>query len=408
MKKTLLTIFLFMCCLGTFARHIKGGFFNYHYLGPGISDPSKLRYKISLTVYMDCGATVNQIDDTAHFTIYNGTSSSQYANVLVRKKTPFTLEKQYDDPCITGDQRVCYYLIVVYELGSYELPVSPNGYTISYQRCCRIENMDNIVNSGSVGNTYTIQIPGTSSAVADANKNSSPTFPINDTVVVCENTYFNYPFTATDPDKDSLSYSFCNSFSGGSATDPAPQIADAPPYATVPYFSSYNGSIPLGSKVTINPVTGLISGIAPPITNTGEYAVTVCVSEYRKGVYIGETRKELHIRVRDCSVITAHLNPIPTSCDGFSVNFNNNATNPSGTDYLWSFGDPVSGGLNTSTSTSPTHLYSDTGIYLLKLRVSLAGLCADSTTTPVKVYPGFFPGFKADAPLCKGAKPNTV
>ncbi len=402
MKKTLLTIFLFACCAGVFARHIKGGFFTYKYLGTNAADSSKLSYKIVLTVYMDCSATGNQIDAVVNFTLFNGTSSNVYQNIAVTKTDDYFLRKNYDDPCITGDQAICYYRIVTYELSSIDLPLSTDGYTISYQRCCRIENMDNIVNSGATGNTYTIQIPGTSSIVPNAVKNSSPVFPVNDTVVICENSFFRYPFSAVDPDGDVLTYTFCNSYTGGSQGIPAPQSADAPPYPTVPYYSIYSGSAPLGAAVTINPATGLISGTAPPIVNTGEYAVTVCVSEFRNGQLIEQTRKELHVRVQDCSVTSAFLNPIPTSCDGFNVNFSNNATNPSGIDYLWTFGDPGSGTLNTSTASAPSHMYTDTGIYRLKLRVSIGGLCADSTTAAVKVYPGFFPGFQAIAPLCKG------
>ncbi len=402
MKKTLLISILLLCALCTFSRHIKGGFFNYKYLGPGVVNTNYLNYKITLTVYMGCDATANQMDATVNFTFFDGTSSTVVNNVQVNQSSNYLLQKVYDDPCISGDQAICYYRIVTYELASVELPVSANGYTVSYQRCCRIENMDNIQNSGTVGNTYTIKIPGTASLVPNANKNNSPVFPINDTVVICENSYFQYPFSASDPDKDSLSYSFCNSFTGGSADIPAPPVAGAPFYASVPYFQSYSGSFPLGNKVTINPVTGLISGVAPGIANTGEYAVTVCVSEYKKGVYLGETRKELHIRVRDCSSTKAFLNPIPTSCDGFNVNFSNDAVNPSGTDYLWTFGEPVSGINNTSTLATPSHTYKDTGVYTLKLRVSIGGLCADSTTVPVRVYPGFFPGFISNAPLCKG------
>ena len=403
MKRILLTILLFLCCLCGFSRHIKGGFFNYQYTGPGTTSASNARYKITLTVYMDCAATGQQIDAEAHFTFFNGTSSNQYSNITVPLASSYLLQKVYDDPCITGDQAICYYRIVTYVLNDYELPASTNGYTISYQRCCRIENMDNIVGSGSIGNTYTIQIPGTSSPVPNAITNSSPNFPINDTVVICENSYFQYSFSATDPDGDSLSYAFCTSYSGAGQADPAPAIASAPPYSSVPYFSNYNGSIPLGASVTINAKTGLISGNAPPIANTGEYAVTVCVSEYRNRVYLGQTRKELHIRVRDCSATRAHLNPIPTTCDGFTVSFSNNAVNQSGITYLWVFGEALSGSQDTSILATPTHTYSNAGVYTLKLRVSLGGLCPDSTTTPVRVYPGFFPGFKAVAPLCKGA-----
>ena len=410
MRKILLTIFLFLCCFSVFSRHIKGGFFNYQYLGPGISNPSNLRYKISLTIYVDCDAIDaipngegGQVDLKVPFTIFNGGTFSEYAKVTVQKTDEYKLEKVFDDPCITGNQAECYYKIVTYVLESYELPPSINGYTISYQRCCRIENMDNIVSSGYIGNTYTIQIPGTSSLVPDAVKNTSPNFPINDTAVICENSFFVYPFTATDKDGDELSYAFCTSFNGGSPGNPVPSTAATPPYTSVPYFSLYDGSIPLGKSVTINPKTGLISGTAPPIYNTGEYAVTVCVTEYRKGVRIGETRKELHIKVRDCSATRALLNPIPTTCDGFNVSFKNDAVNPSGIDYFWDFGDPVSGPLNNSNSPTPIHAYTDTGVYKLKLRVSLAGICTDSTTLIVKVYPGFFPGFIANAPLCKGS-----
>lgn len=404
MKNTLLTIFLFMCSLCTFARHIKGGFFTYEYLGPGTTDPAKLKYKIVLKVYMDCGATT-QIDPAVNFTIFNGTTSPPIIVSVSQKGATYILKKDYDDPCITQHQDICYYKVVTYELSSVELAVSANGYTISYQRCCRIGEMANISSSDSVGNTYTIQIPGTASPVPNANHNSSPTFPVNDTVVICQNIFFTYPFSATDQDGDSLSYSFCTSYDGGTADAPSPPTASRPPYQSVPYFLGFSGSSPMGPSVTINSKTGLISGVAPPMKNSGEYAVTVCVSEYRNSLFLGETRKELHIKINDCSAIQAHLDPVPTSCDGFSLTFKNDAmgnSNTSGTTYLWDFGDTASGSLNFDTTETPTHMYSDTGIYTLKLKVSDGAQCVDSSNTIVKVYPGFFPGFVANAPLCVG------
>ena len=44
----------------------------------------------------------------------------------------------------------------------------------------------------------------------------------------------------------------------------------------------------MGTQVNIDPNTGMLSGIAPPIVSTGEYVVTVCVTEYRNGVYLAE------------------------------------------------------------------------------------------------------------------------
>ena len=71
-------------------------------------------------------------------------------------------------------------------------------------------------------------------------------------------------------------------------------------------------------------------------------------------------------------------------------------TNPAGAEFIWTFGEPASGSANTSTLANPTHTYADTGVYIVKLVVSLAGgLCADSTTMQAKVFPGFFPNFTA-------------
>jgi hypothetical protein len=84
----------------------------------------------------------------------------------------------------------------------------------------------------------------------------------------------------------------------------APDPAAPPPYSSIPYSAGFSGSSPLGSGVTINSRTGLISGIAPA---PGEYVIAVCVDEYRSGVLIATTRKELHVVVGDCNTVRATL-----------------------------------------------------------------------------------------------------
>ncbi|MGG9971395.1 PKD domain-containing protein [Ferruginibacter sp. SUN002] len=398
MKKILFIILLLFSLTDASARHIKGGFFTYKYLGPGIANPANLRYKVTLTVFMECYPSPGQLNNQITFTFFNARTKQQVANPSVRLTSEIDLLKSKDEPCIAGDQRGCYYTVVVYELDNYEIPVSVDGYIISYQRCCRIEEMDNIVSSGDIGNTYTITIPGTGSPVPDANKNNSPDFLVNDTIVVCQNSFFSYPFKAFDSDGDSLTYAFCDAYAGAAPPpgDAEPNPAVRPPYFSVPYKSPFNSTNPMGSKVSINAVTGMISGVAPSILITGEYVVTVCVSEYRNGVNFAQSRKELHIRVRDCDPLQAFLNPKPVTCDGFTLNFSNDVATPTGVDHVWNFGDPASGLTNTSTNAKPTHTYSDSGVYVVKLKVSVGGLCADSTSIPVKVYPGFFPGFTTD------------
>lgn len=407
MKKFLLSVILLLSLSQTFGAHIKGGFFTYKYLGPGIVNPTYSRYKITFTFYTSSPVTVGpgpgtQVFDPLNFTIFQGNNPTPFASVSVNLTSRDTLTKLYASPCITGTNLTgIYYEFFIYELNNYELPPTPDGYTISYQKCCRINNMDNIANSSGVGNTWTIHIPGTISPIPNADHNSSPVFPINDTVLVCQNHAFSYSFGASDPDGDSLSYAFCYAYEGGSSTIVNPDPASAPPYSSVPYIFPYSGSQPLGASVTINPVTGLISGIAPPIINTGEYVVTVCIKEYRNGIYFADSRKELHIRVKDCAPLSASSNFTSVTCDGFSVDFTQNSSgNP--TNYLWDFGDPASGPLNTSTSPTPTHIFTAAGIFNVKLVVSIGGACADSVTKPIGVYPGFFPGFITSAALCAG------
>jgi len=398
MKRFLLTIVV--CCFlsaPSQAAHIKGGFFSYRYLGPGTFDPVNYnRYRVTLTIYMVCTPSPGQLTNPINFTIFNN-AGVIYQNVSVPLTNQYTLGKNSDEPCISGNQQGCYYTVVVYDLSSVELPRSTGGYTISYQRCCRLGGIQNLIApSSSTGNTFTIKIPG-SSVAPGAETNSSPLFPVNDTAVVCAGSSFSYSFQASDTNGDSLAYSFCDAFAGGGqdpGTGPgsaAPDPAAPPPYFSVPYQSPFFGSQPMGPGVTIDPITGLINGIAPALT--GEYVVCVCVSEYRNGVLLGITRKELHIQVKDCEPLDARLDPKPTTCDGFTVSFANDGTTPPGTEYFWTFGEPSSGIFNTSLSATPVHTYAAAGTYTITLKVSIAGLCLDSTISQINVFPGFYPGF---------------
>ncbi len=389
MKKLLLTFLFSLTLMFAEAAHIKGGFFSYQYLGPG--QGTNLRYRVTLTVYMICGPSTGQLSNPINFSIFNAANNQFIQNVSVPITSQYDLGKAADEPCISGDQSGCYYTIVVYDLPVIELAPSASGYIFAYQRCCRIAGINNIQNSGTVGNSFSIQIPGTN-VLAGAETNSSPRFLVNDTAIVCANNFFQYSFQASDVNGDSLAYDLCDAIQGGDQTNNSPPTAANPPYASVPYSFAYSGAFPLGPAVSINSRTGLISGTAPSLV--GEYVVSVCVREYRQGTLIGTTRKELHIRVGDCNPLSAQLSPRPTTCDGFTVTFNNEATNPSNAEFVWSFGQPQLGIADTSRLAAPTHTYTDTGTFIAKLRISLpGGLCADTANLIVRVYPGFFPGF---------------
>ncbi len=386
-KYYFLLIISFLSFKEIFANHTKGGWMYYEYLGVGATANTS-RYKIVLKLYTECVLNSGQIDDIIPFTFFNAGNNAQVYNISVSITNDITINNCTTvscQPCINNPPPICY-RIRTYEL-IQELPNTTSGYIVSYQRCCRIAGIINLTApSSSLGETWTVTIPGTS-IIAGAVTNSSAKFSQNDTAIICQNSYFTFDFSATDVDNDSLVYAFTPAFSGGATGAPTPNPSSAPPFSTITYTGGFSGSQPLGSGVTINSQTGIVTGIAPSL---GVYVITATVSEYRRGtnIKISEVRKSLHIQVANCSLTEAVLKPDYTSCDGFTVSFTNNAPSTNIQTYNWEFGD---GG--ASNQESPIHTYADTGVYILKLVVNRGLPCTDSATSIVKVYPGFFPDF---------------
>ncbi|ANE50506.1 PKD domain-containing protein [Flavisolibacter tropicus] len=395
MRKAFFILILLCSSSMAFADHLKGGFFTYQYLGPGASAGGS-RFSITLTLYMDCnardGGQGSQVDPTLNFSFFDATSYALIKTINVPVSNKGNLIRGTDDQCISGNQAGCYYKVITYVLGEIDLPARAGGYTVSYQRCCRISGVDNIISSNTVGNTYSITIPSTAALVST---NSSATFQVNDTAVVCANTPFTIPFSAMDPDGDQLRYEFCSANSGGSTSVPAPDPAAPPPYSDVNYSSGFSGSQPMGPDVTIDPVTGVITGIAPSIRNSGEFVVTVCVTELRNGVPVGKTRKELHVKVGNCNSTKPTLEKEYVNCDNPTLTFENKTPSSEIKTYDWDFGvDGIT--TDVSNQTKPTYTYPTPGTYTVTVVTNKGQLCSETTTAQVKVYPGFSADFKVD------------
>jgi gliding motility-associated-like protein len=386
MKKTIIMVMCLMASAVSFGAHLKGGWIYYEALGPGATTGT-VKYRITVKQYLDCNSTANQIDTDVILGIFG---TGYFKRVVIPNSGNVIMKKGTFDPCISPAPNVCY------RIDSYttdvELPESAAGYTLAVQRCCRVAGIVNVPNSSTIGITYSTSIPGSINGNSYA-QNNSPQFAQKDTAVVCYNGNFTFDFSAVDGDSDSLVYSFCEGLlGGGTGTNGArPDPPSNPPYNVVNYGSNYSGSSPMGSMVTIDSKTGLISGVAP--SQTGDYVVAVCVSEFRNGVKIGDTKKEIHITVANCSLSAAALKPSYISCDGFTMTFTNESTSPLVNSYRWDFGDTRSGTANISTAPVPVHTYSDTGIYTLKLNVESSAGCKDATTSLVRVFPGFVADF---------------
>lgn len=390
MKRSSLLILTLGLVLAANANHITGGEIFYRLTG---QSGGNYTYAVTLKLYRDHFSTGAQLDDVAPIGIFDRlTGKTIWTRTVLRTSIEF-LDLLSPGPCINNPPPVYY------DVGHYDftvtLPASENGYLITYQRCCRIAGINNLSGSSSVGATYIAEIPGTKQ-IPTAPANTSAHFVGPDTVIVCQHNAFTYSFNAFDADGDSLSYSFCDAYIGGSTTVPAPEPPSGPPYFSVPYVSPFGGGQPMGAGVTIDNKTGLVSGIAP---EAGIYVMTVCVYEYRNKVLIATQRKDLQIKVGDCSVAAANLPPQTINCESFTSHFINAGDQSLIHSYFWTFGDPASGSSNSSTLPNPSHVFTDTGVFKVTLVTNRNEVCSDTGITIVKVYPGFFAGFTS-AGIC--------
>lgn len=360
------------------------------------------QYAVTLVVYRDCLSGQAPFDDPAAIGIFNA-SGTLVQSLNFDLDSVVTLQSTINSTCVTAPNDVCteagYYTEIV------TLPPIVGGYTISYQRCCRNAVVQNIQDPGDVGATYVATIPGSESQP----DNSSPFWNNLPPLYVCVNLPFEFNHSAFDADGDSLVYSLCTPYEGATATNPQPNPPSTPPYAQVLWEPPYTLTNMLGGTVplTINPSTGLIT--ATPDAQ-GTYVIGLCVSEYRNGVLLGETRRGIQVSVVNCQAPVAipdDVNEIsPNSFINCSEFVEFNAFNSAGFDIWWDFGDPTTTA-DQSTQQAPTWTYPSPGVYDLTLVVYNPinpndPLCTDTVIQQITVQEPVEPNAGPDTATCPG------
>jgi len=406
------------------AAHIVGGDVEYTCIGIN-SATNEVTFLIEFTMYRDAGGNGAGFDDASQtkFGIYTGDGtnwefSSQILNIDPRDEAPIVYVP--DNPCIEVPD-------VMVEKAVYRfnvtLPIINESYMISYQRCCRNNTIDNILNSGDTGAAFVTVI----SPSAQMSCNNSPKFNNFPPIIICADNPLNFDHSATDAEGDQLVYEFCaplasggtDGSTGGTGPGSDPNSCTGvrpdpdrcpPPYDQVVYrLPTYSANQPLTGDpdVVIDPVTGLITGV--PNLN-GQYVVGVCVKEFRNGVQISEIRRDFQFNVTTCDpLLTAQIQADSTvggkeffinSCGKTDVFFENESTKESNIDsYQWIFN--INGTFDEYNTKDVTVEFPGVGQYvgLMILNPGQAD-CSDTANVVVNIFPSIEADFEFAYDTC--------
>lgn len=317
-------LFCLFCVLSLSGAHIVGGDVTYKCIS---SNPTTktTKFTITFTMYRDGASGGAQFDVGARFGIFESNfGSNVWSHYKTIQANPSNIQIiPYIDECVLLPPNI------IVERANYifdvELPWSDKVYQITFQRCCRNNTINNLVNPGETGAAFYVEIFG--NAIQECN--NSPVFKNFPPVLICNQKQINFDHSAVDSEGDQIKYEFCAPVSAGGtqgATTPGnpndckgvtPLPSNClPPFSQVSYNFPYDATNPMGGnpQISINPNDGKITGI-PNIL--GQYVVGVCVNEFRNGVQIGSIRRDFQFNVVNCLGLSS--TKIYDLCEGDSV-----------------------------------------------------------------------------------------
>lgn len=298
------------------ATHLVGGDFYYVHLGGD-------QYQITLKVYRDCSpANTNGtgFDDQVVIGMWNGSgliTTADVVNIPLTFSNVSNVPVEMGNPCGTPPPELCIEQAVY--TTTVTLPPNAYGWDLVYQRCCRnptIVNLDDFGGTENAGMTLDIHIPGTD---VITESNSSPAFQELPPVALCSNLPFVWDHSAVDPDGDDLVYSLCAPLQGADAANAQPNPPSTPPYLPVPYLAGFTWENPMTADpaMAVDPQTGQLT-CTPTVP--GQYAIGICVEEYRDGILLSTVRRDFQFNVTTCepTEMVLEADAVPFAAGGLS------------------------------------------------------------------------------------------
>ena len=417
-------------CYQNYANHILGGDVSYSCVSV---DSVQANIIVEFQIFRDGRDLTGQgaammFDAEAFFGVYRQNGNSwEYV-------TQIGPEMYLSDEVVPLNDLECliFPTSLILRRGDYRfpltLPLIDQNYMIAYQRCCRGENITNLVNPQNEGSVFSIEI--TPAGLRSCNDAISfKQFPPS---ILCSGFPFRFDHSVEDREQDSVVYSICNPVSSGGRNvdsnvdcttcntlspqcgcnyvSPCPQVCGPNQFTEVVFRTPFSPTAPVGGDpaITINPRSGQITGTPSFL---GELTMAVCASEYRDGELLTKIRRDMQFVVSECERnLEARVASDKTSeegvfevivCGDNVVQFLSLSQEERFIDeYVWTF-DLGNGEIITSPQKNPIIEYPGTGTYSAHLLLNPDNfICTDSADIQVAIFPDIQADFNFSFDSC--------
>lgn len=266
------------------ASHFTGGEIYFDHLGG-------TTYLIRLDYYYDC---------TSSYSLPNSLPVHIRSNTCTDIVLPVNLEATYPKVVSTacpGIPTTCsggtVYGIMHYRYSAaVNLGCNAADWIVSFEHCCRNPGITNLA---TINAPFYIETTLDNTSFQTNSSNRAALVPFFN---ICQNKMTNLNLGAIDPDGDSLSYHLI-----------APREDSI---TNVVYSGGYSPSSPFGTGqfISLNTFTGDISILC---STTEVIAIAIEIKEYRNGVYLGHTVREVQVGVITCG---PNNNPLLSGING--------------------------------------------------------------------------------------------
>jgi gliding motility-associated-like protein len=256
-------------------------------------------YSLTLNLYFDAvNGSANAMDAELLAGVFDKTTNRLMARLMLPRTSNTGVN--YSNPaCASASlstRKLVYASDLTLDAATY---TSPGGYYVAVERCCRNVVINNIVNPGGAAQTFYLEFPAVVRNGQPFVDSTPRIFPaLSD--YACLGELFYYDFSGQDPDGDSLAYDMVTPLNGhtgaGAVSLPQPLAA---PYSPISWSSGLSQStqMPGAPTLAINARSGRLT-VRP--TRLGLFVFGVRCAEYRRGVKIGEVRRDFQLLVLPC------------------------------------------------------------------------------------------------------------